>query len=113
MDGPGEESSWVGLSLIEAMRMFPDDEVAEKWIAQCRWGDEPACPKCGSLDVQAGTTHPNQPYRCRILGCRRVSRLFSRSMAVSGQRLEPSRDLVLTEEDRPVLPPGPKGFDQQ
>lgn len=59
------------MSLIAAMRMFPDDEATEKWIAQCHWGDEPAYPKCGSLDVQVGTTHPNQPCRCRIQGCRR------------------------------------------
>ena len=58
-----------GLSLVDIVKMFPDDEAAEKWIAWCRWGDEPACPHCGDLDVQTGAKHPSQPYRCR--GCRK------------------------------------------
>ena len=60
-----------GLSLVDVVRMFPDDAAAEKWIAHCRWGDEPACPHCGSLNVQVGAKHPSQPYRCREQLCRK------------------------------------------
>ena len=60
-----------GLSLIQVTRMFPDDAAAEKWIAQCRWNGEPACPHCGSENVQTGAKHPSQPYRCREKGCRK------------------------------------------
>ena len=60
-----------GLSLIQVNRLFPDDAAAEKWIAQCRWNGEPACPHCGSVNVQTGAKHPSQPYRCREKGCRK------------------------------------------
>ena len=68
--GPGTHFR-KGLSLIEITRMFPNDEAAEKWIAQCRWGGEPACPHCASVNVQTGAKHPSQPYRCREKGCRK------------------------------------------
>ena len=60
-----------GLSLVDVFKMFPDDDAAEKWIARCRWGDEPACPHCGGVNVQVGAKHPSQNYRCREKGCRR------------------------------------------
>ncbi|MDE0072490.1 MAG: IS1595 family transposase [Gammaproteobacteria bacterium] len=66
--GPGK-SYRKGLSLIEAFRKFPDDATAEAWLADCRWGDEPACPHCGDTNVQTGAKHPTMPYRCR--GCRK------------------------------------------
>ncbi|MCZ0933811.1 MAG: IS1595 family transposase [Gemmatimonadetes bacterium] len=66
--GPGK-SYRTGLSLIEAFRKFPDDATAEAWLADCRWGDEPACPHCGDTNVQTGAKHPTMPYRCR--GCRK------------------------------------------
>ena len=31
----------------------------------------PACPHCGSVNVQTGAKHPSQPYRCREKGCRK------------------------------------------
>ena len=58
-----------GMSLIEVMRMFPDDDAAKAWFADVRWGGEPACPKCGSVNVQTGAKHPSMDYRCR--DCRR------------------------------------------
>lgn len=68
--GPGK-SFRKGMSLAELFRMFPDDDAAEKWIAECRWGGEPACPHCGNTNVQVGAKHPSQPYRCRAKGCRK------------------------------------------
>ncbi len=50
-------------------RLFPDDATAEKWFAEKRWGDTPACPHCGSVNVQSGTKHKTMPYRCREKGC--------------------------------------------
>jgi len=66
--GPGK-SFRKGLSLAALFRKFPDDAAAERWIADCRWGGEPACPHCGDTNVQTGAKHPSQPYRCR--GCRK------------------------------------------
>ncbi len=62
--GPGK-SYREGLSLIEAFEKFHDDEAAEKWLAECRWGGEPACPHCGSVNVQTGAKHKTMPLRCR------------------------------------------------
>ena len=54
-----------GISLMELMRRFPDDATAERWIAETRWPNGVACPRCGSLNVQEGASHPTMPYRCR------------------------------------------------
>ena len=62
--GPGK-SYREGLSLIEAFRKFPDNAAAETWITECRWGDDPACPHCGSENVQTGAKHKTMPLRCR------------------------------------------------
>ncbi len=62
--GPGK-SYRKGLSLIEAFDRFPDDAAAEQWFAKARWGDEPACTHCGSVNVQTGAKHKTMPLRCR------------------------------------------------
>ena len=62
--GPGK-SYRTGLSLMEAFDRFPDDAAAERWFAEARWGAEPACPHCGSMNVQTGAKHKTMPFRCR------------------------------------------------
>ncbi len=66
--GPGK---WFrkGITLIEVIAIFRDDESAEKWFASMRWTDGPVCPFCRGSSVQSGTAHPSMPYRCR--GCGR------------------------------------------
>ena len=59
----------TGLTLVEVMRLFPDDATAEKWIADVRWSDGTRCPHCDSDNVQEGAKHPSMPYRCRA--CRK------------------------------------------
>jgi len=54
-----------GLSLIEAMNLFPTDAAASEWFEEVRWGGDPACCDCGSVNVQCGTSHPIQTHRCR------------------------------------------------
>ena len=54
-----------GLSLIGAVRLFPDNETAEKWFVATRWPSGVACPVCGSVNVQTRPTRKPQPYRCR------------------------------------------------
>ena len=34
-----------GMSLIEIMRMFPDDATAEEWFVETRWPLGPSCPR--------------------------------------------------------------------
>ena len=54
-----------GISLIDAMRMFPDDKTAEKWFEQQRWPDGISCPRCGSLNIQESAKHKTMAHRCR------------------------------------------------
>lgn len=54
-----------GISLIELMRRFPDDAIAERWIVEVRWPNGVRCARCNSDRVQEGTSHPTMPYRCR------------------------------------------------
>jgi transposase-like protein len=54
-----------GLSIVQLIKMFPDDRTAEAWIAGIRWPKGFACPHCGSSNVQCGAKHPSMNYRCR------------------------------------------------
>ena len=59
----------TGLSLLDITRMFPDGATAEAWFAEQFWPDGPACPYCGSVNVQSGCQHKTMPYRCREKVC--------------------------------------------
>ena len=54
-----------GISLIDAMRMFPDNRTAERWLEQQRWPSGVYCPHCGSFDIQEGAKHKTMAHRCR------------------------------------------------
>ena len=55
-----------GMSLIEIMDMFPDEDTARKWVEDTRWPNgKPCCHKCGSTNVQIGAKHPTMTHRCR------------------------------------------------
>ena len=60
-----------GMSLIDVMRMFPDDASAETWFVKVRWPHGPGCPYCGSTNVLSGAKHKTMPYRCREKECRK------------------------------------------
>ena len=62
--GPGKASR-KSLSIVQLIRMFPDNKVAEAWIASIRWPHGAVCPHCESDNVQGGAKHPNMSYRCR------------------------------------------------
>ena len=64
MTAPGK-SHRNGISLSELFAMFPDDATAERFFVESRWPNGAACPHCGSLNVQSGTTHKTMPFRCR------------------------------------------------
>ena len=66
--GPG---LWfrTGISLLQLMELFPDEESARDWFANARQPDGPTCPHCESRNVQSGAAHPAMPCRCR--SCRR------------------------------------------
>ena len=68
--GPGK-SFREGMTLVEAIRMFPDNAAAEAWFVKVRWQNKPACPRCGSVNVLSGAKHKTMPYRCREKECRK------------------------------------------
>ena len=53
-----------GISLIQIMRMFPDEKSAVTWFEETRWGNDRRCPHCGS-DRTHECSHAKMPYRCR------------------------------------------------
>ena len=67
---PGKNTR-KGISMIQAMRMFPDDAASEQWFIRVRWPHGPQCPHCGagSHRVQSGAQHKTMPLRCRA--CRK------------------------------------------
>ena len=38
-----------GISLIELLEMFPNNEAAEAWFESRRWPNGICCPLCGSV----------------------------------------------------------------
>lgn len=68
--GPGKAHR-VGLSYVELTKLFPNDQVAERWFAEIRWPDGPHCPYCDSDKVQYPITHKSMTHRCQSQGCRK------------------------------------------
>ena len=64
MGAPGQAHR-DGITLVDLIRMFPDDATAEAFFADERWPNGVACPRCGSVSVQSGAAHKTMPYRCR------------------------------------------------
>lgn len=58
-----------GMSIMDTMKMFPDDATAEKWFIEKRWPVGVCCPECGSLNVLTGAKHKTMPFRCREKEC--------------------------------------------
>lgn len=63
-NGAGKPLS-EGASLIEIMKMFPDNAAAERWFVENRWPDGVHCPCCGAKNIQERKARKPQPYRCR------------------------------------------------
>ena len=62
--GPGKFFR-KGLSLVDVIKLFPDNATAETWFAKARWPDGPWCPECKSKRIQTGAADKSRPYRCR------------------------------------------------
>jgi transposase-like protein len=63
--------------ILEALRIAANSEAdAVKFIEQQRWSGEPACPRCGDVDVyqmkDAKTGARNKDYRWRCRGCKQM-----------------------------------------
>ena len=58
-----------GITLKQILRLFPNNEIAERWFTEQRWPNGVCCPACGSVNVQTGCQHKTMPYRCREKEC--------------------------------------------
>ena len=62
-----------GISLIDLFNMFPDEDSAEKWFEEERWGidcQDIHCPKCGGTEkIKKVPSRKPMPYWCG--SCRR------------------------------------------
>ena len=74
-----------GMSLQEFFRTFPDDETAEAWFAEQRWGGHVACPHCGVTGdrISIIESRKPQPYRCK--DCRKHFSVKSGSLMHNSQ----------------------------
>ena len=63
-NAPGQ-SHRQGISLVQAVEMFSDEETVERMFIDARWPDGVACVECGSLNIQERPTRKPQPFRCR------------------------------------------------
>ena len=62
--GPGK-SYRVGITLIEAVRRFGDDDKAHEWFVARRWPDGVLCPRCDSDRVSPRKTKRKTPmFHC-------------------------------------------------
>ena len=58
-----------GISLIDAVQQFGDEEKAEEWFVARRWPDGIRCPYCDSDSIAVIANRKPMPYRCRA--CRK------------------------------------------
>ena len=54
-----------GMTIIQMLKMFPDDAAAEKWFEQQRWPEGRFCPHCGSTNTREVKGRKPMPFRCR------------------------------------------------
>lgn len=58
------KSEREGLTLLQIVDMFDDEDRARSWIESKRWPDGAYCPHCGSFNVKVGVPHKSMTHRC-------------------------------------------------
>ena len=53
-----------GITLIELMKMFPDEATATKWFEDVVWSGERCCGHCGSVNTRTVPNAKPMPYWC-------------------------------------------------
>ncbi|MCY3827314.1 MAG: IS1595 family transposase [Candidatus Dadabacteria bacterium] len=54
-----------GITLLELLEMFPDEETATRWFESIIWGDDRFCGKCGSTETKEVPNAKPMPYWCK------------------------------------------------
>ena len=62
--GPGRDHR-EGITLVQLIDMFPDDDAARRWFEERLWPDGPRCPRCDGDNVTGVRGHRSQTHRCR------------------------------------------------
>ncbi len=62
--GPGKNFR-KGITLIQLMEMFPDEDSAVKWFESIQWGDDRCCGHCGSVSTKPVPGRKPMPYWCQ------------------------------------------------
>ena len=84
--GPGKAHR-QGITLFQIAEMFRDEETARDWIAELRWPHGPACPYCGTLNVQSNIKHNTMTHRCRDCPDKRMFSVRTRTV-MEGSKLK-------------------------
>lgn len=63
-NAPGK-SHRQGISLMELVKMFPDEKTARKWFEEQRWSEGRFCPRCGSASTKTVPNEKPMPYHCK------------------------------------------------
>jgi len=53
-----------GISLIELMDMFPDEQTAREWFESVVWGGQRCCGHCGGIKTREVPNAKPMPYWC-------------------------------------------------
>ena len=62
------------ISLIQLMKMFPNNDKAEQWFIRKRWKNGIECPKCQSKNIQ---TKPKKDGKKQVFRCRSCRKDFT------------------------------------
>ena len=54
-----------GMSLIDAVREFDNEEAVEQMFVEARWPDGVTCPFCESSNIVARASRKPAPFRCK------------------------------------------------
>ena len=54
-----------GMTVMELMQRFPDEEAARQWFESVIWPHGRHCPHCGSTDTFENPASESRPYRCK------------------------------------------------
>ena len=61
-----------GITAVQLIKTFPDDDTAEAWFEEARWGGKPkTCPMCGAEGKIRENSNRKKPLPYHCGGCRR------------------------------------------
>ncbi len=62
---PKAKGSAETISVVEIMRIFPDNDACIKWLEEVRWENKPTCPHCGEQEKVSQPKSKPHTYWCK------------------------------------------------